>query len=719
MARRKKVTSENLKSIIADGIRNSAGYYGGELQRRREKGLEYYLGYPMGTEVEGRSKVISTDVMDAVESMLPSLLKAFIGSGDTVKFEPTGPEDEAQADQATDYCNFVFHKDNDGATLMHETFKDALLSGFGCFKTFWEEKESAATETYEDLSDEEVALLLSDPEVEAVEHTAEDEGGTSPVLGEVAPASHSIKIRRKSKVGRVVVGTVAPEDFFIDRRARFLDEATFVADRNRYTASDLSALGYSKKVIDSIPAFDEEDFSTEKLLREQIDDADFGGGHADHGAFDPSRKEFWLYDCYIRVDRNGDGISELVRCLAAGSGTYVILEEEEVEDFPYAPLVPIPMPHRFFGMSLADQLFEIQDTKTALWRNLLDNVYLQNNQRNEVVDGMVNMSDLLNSRPGGVVRVKQPGMIKPMVATPVGNHILEALEYSDHVKEVRTGVTKHSQGIDTDQLNAGNTATGVKMVLGMAQQRVEMIARLFAEGGVKKLFKDILRLISTHQDAPRMVRLRNSWVPMDPRNWKTSYDVSISVGLGNGTDEQRIMALTQYLNAQKEIGANMGFGPGSLVSRKNVYDALIDMGKEAGLDAARKYFTEPAPDGSDIPKPQPDPNQMFMQSQLKIEGDKVALQRDKMQIEHQQEMQKLEMESQTKQAEMELKLAEMQQRMAIEREKISAGMEKTAAQISADAEAGSAKLEVEASLARERLEHQSFERERERSSGIT
>jgi len=243
---------------------------------------------------------------------------------------------------------------------------------------------------------------------------------------------------------------------------------------------------------------------------------------------------------------------------------------------------------------------------------------------------------------------------------------------------------------------------------------------LFAEGGVKKLFKDILRLISTHQDAPRMVRLRNSWVPMDPRNWKTSYDVSISVGLGNGTDEQRIMALTQYLNAQKEIGANMGFGPGSLVSRKNVYDALIDMGKEAGLDAARKYFTEPAPDGSDIPKPQPDPNQMFMQSQLKIEGDKVALQRDKMQIEHQQEMQKLEMESQIKQAEMELKLAEMQQRMAIEREKISAGMEKTAAQISADAEAGSAKLEVEASLARERLEHQSFERDkRERSSGFT
>lgn len=720
MAKRKKVTKETLKSLIAEGIRTSAGYHGGELQRRREKALEYYLSYPMGNEVEGRSAVISSDVMDTVESMLPSLLKPFTGSGEVVKFAPVGPEDEASAEQATKYVNHIFLKDNPGVQLLHEGFKDALLSGIGIFKTYYENKKDVTTETYENLSMEEVTLLLADPEVEAVEHSYEEQMSAELGLfdGDVAPAStpsyssgHSVKIRRTKTKGRCVVETVAPEDFYIERKARTLDEANFVASRTRYTASDLIALGYKQSLVDQIPTLDEEDFTTEKLLREQIDDADFGGSHTGEDSYDPTRREIWLYDCYLKADRNGDGIAEWIRVLAGGSGSYLILDEEEVEEPPFSTIVPIPMPHRFFGMSIADQTFMIQDVKTSLLRNLLDNIYLQNNHRTEVVEGMCNMDDLLNSRPGGIVRVKQPGMVREMTAAPVGGDVLSALEYADQIKEVRTGVTKHSQGLDQDSLNPNQTATGVKLMLNMSQQRIEMIGRLFADGGVKDLFKKILKCVSMHQNQERVIRLNNQWVPMDPRNWNTEYDVTVMVGLGHGNDEMRVSALTNVLNAQKELAANMGFDSGSIVSRQNVYSALVDLVKEGGVEA-EKYFTQPAPDGSDIPPPKPDANEMFMQSQMKIENDKLIIKREEMQIDHSEKMQELQAEMEIKQQEMQLKVMELEQKLAIEREKISADMEQTAAQIAADAESGSAKLEVEASLARERLEHQSIENDK-------
>jgi len=713
---KKKVTKEALKAMIADGLRNSAGYYGGELQRRREKALEYYLGYPMGNEVEGRSKVISTDIMDTVESMLPSMLKAFAGSSKVVKFEPVGPEDEAAAEMVSDYCNHIFLKDNPGILLMHEAFKDALLSGFGCFKTYWDEKVDVTTETYEGLTEEEMVLLLDDPEVEAVEHSVEEASGMGLVEGApMAPASrfHDLKIRRTKRNKRVVVETVAPEDFYIERRARNIDEANFIAHRSRYTASDLVAMGYKRSVIDGIPSLDEEDFSTEKLLREQIDDSDFGNTQIGEDAHDPTRREIWLYDCYIKTDRNGDGIAEWVRVLAAGSGSYTILDEEEVTEPPFSVLIPIPMPHRFFGMSLADQLFEIQDMKTSLWRNYLDNIYVQSNHRVEVVEGMVNMEDALNSRPGGVVRVKQPGMMRELTTTPIGGQILEGLRYADEVKEVRTGVTRHSQGLDQDSLNPNQTATGIQLMLTMSQQRIEMIGRIFAEGGVKDLFKKILKLVVQHQQQERIVRIQNSWVPIDPSNWSTQYDVSILVGLGHGNDEKRAVALSNVLAAQKDLAANMGFGQGSLVQRNNVYAALMDMTKEGGVEGA-KYFTAPAPDNSDVPAPQPDPNQMFMESQLAIEGKKLEVKQQEMQIEHEHKMHEMQAEMEMKRREFDIKLTELDQKMAIEREKISAQMEQTAAKIAADAEAGATKLAIEAEMARERLEHETHEKNKDR-----
>lgn len=694
MARRKRVSEEGLKAIIADGIRTSAGYQGGELQRRREKALEYYLGYPNGKEVEGRSSVLSTDVMDTVESMLPGLLKPFTAAGEVVRFDPVGPEDEAQADQATEYVNHVFLKKNNGFQLLHEGFKDALLSGIGVFYYYWDEREDVTRETYEGLPTEELVLLLADDNIEPVEHTERDDG------------LHDVTIARTSQVGSVKIDTIAPEDFLIERKARFLEEANFVAHRVKTTASDLLAMGFSKAKVDSIQSHDEEDLSTERLLREGLDDSDFGNNSTGEDAFDDSRRQIWLYNCFVKTDRNGDGIAEIVNVLAAGSGSYEILDEQEVDDFPYACLIPIPMPHRFFGMSLADQLFEVQDIKTALWRSLLDNVYLSNNARHEVVEGQVNMNDMINSRPGGVVRVKAPGMINQLQSMPVAGQALSALEYADTVKENRTGVTKYNQGLDANSLN--QTATGVNLIMGMAQQRIEMIARLFAEGGIRDLFVGILKLVVQHQTRPEMVRLYNEWVPMDPRNWKTEYDITVNVGLGSGSQEQQVMVMNKILEIQREIASNMGMGQGSLVTRKNIYNSLKKMAEAAGLKDPASYFTPPAPDGSDEPQPQPDPNVVFMQTQLEIEREKLSVKMQEMQTKHAHDMHELN-------ARMDLEREKMEMQMALEREKLAVSMEETAAKIAADAEAGSTKLQVQAALEREKAELAAVSQELDRA----
>ena len=699
MAKFKKVTTEQLKGIVNDGIRTSAGYHGGELQRRREEALERYLGYKDGSEIEGRNQIISTDVMDTIESMLPPLLKPFTSTSDMVRFEPVGPEDEQAADQATQYANHVFLKQNDGFQLLHETFKDALLSGVGVFKFWWDEKIDVTSETYEGLTEEELTLLMNNPDVEATEHTFDETTGL-----------HDVKLRQEKKTGKVKVETVAPEDFLIERKARTLEEAQFVGHKIRVTQSDLIAMGYDREKVDKLSSYDEEELSTERLIREGLDDSDFGDNSTGDDTNDRSRRVIWLYECYIRTDRNGDGIAELVKILAAGSGTYDILDEEEVDALPFSVLIPIPMPHRFFGLSVADQVIPLQRIKTSLWRNLLDNVHLANNQRHEVVEGLVNMSDMMSSRPGGIVRTKQPGMIKPLTSQPVGGSILQALEYADAVKEERTGVTKYNQGLDSEALN--QTATGVNLIMGMAQQRILMIARLFAEGGIRSLFAGILRLVVTHQQQEQIVRIRNEWVPMDPRNWKTQYDITINVGLGSGSEQEQAQLMQLVLSTQEKLASQMGFGQGSLVSRKNVYNALKKLTETAGAKDATAYFTPPASDGSDQPEPKPDPNQMFMESQIQIEREKLQVQLKKMETEHEHQMHELE-------AKTSLEREKMQINAMLEREKMASQMEQTAAKIAADAEAGATRLQVQAHIERQKAERDAVDKEIDRSDRQT
>jgi len=631
-----RMIDSELKSILAAEIADSLAHLGGELSEQRRKALRYYLGEPFGNEQEGRSKVVSTDVADVVEWILPALLKIFTAGDEVVRFEPTGPEDEEVAKQATEYVNWIFSRDNAGFLNLYVLFKDALLQKNGIAKVWWEEGETATRESYLRKSFEEMQLILADPEVEPLAHSEYQDSGV--IMGpnglpiETAVTYHDLVVKRRRRSGAVRIMTVPPEEFLISRRARSIEEAPFVAHRLRKTVSELIEMGYDRDLVDRLPGSEDDDPTGERRERFALED------DHDHSAADgPNRamREIWLTECYIKCDWDGDGIAERRKVTVAGSGPEILDNESWDGPLPFVSLTPIPMPHRFFGLSIADLVMDLQLIKSSILRQILDNLYLSNNGRH-IISDQVNLDDMLTARPGGIVRLKNgalpgQGHILPLDTPLVAAQAFPMLEYIDGVRENRTGVTRYMQGLDADTLN--KTASGINQIMTAAQQRVELIARVFAETGVKDLFRKILELANRNQSAPRIIRLRNRWVPMDPREWNTQMDVSISVGLGTGNKDQMLMHLRNLLEIQVQAIRMQGGVDGPLVRLENVYNTLAKLVENAGLKSADPYFTDPTQRPPAPPPPpapaQPDPALAALQQQAQLEAARLAFDRQR------------------------------------------------------------------------------------------
>jgi hypothetical protein len=624
-----KMSDHDLKVVVAEHIRNAADAQGGRLAQERALAERYYRGERLGNELDGRSQVVSRDVAEAVDAMLPSLMKIFAGGDEVVRFEPVGPEDEEAARQATDYVNWIWNRQNDGFSVFYGWFKDALLKKVGIVKIWWDEGDEARRETYEGLSDAEWRLVAEDPSIEIVGHRdypdpmmlaviaaappavlqgaadavgaggadaeapPDGHGGAAPPASPV-PLLHDCIVRRKRRVGRVRIMPVPPEEFLIARGAASLDEAGFVAHRVKRTVSDLLAMGYPRAKVLALESDGALDFAPERLQRF----ADEGGLLADAAALDPAMRSVSVTECWLKVDADGDGIAELRHVTVAGEGDMVLLENEETDGHPFAALCPNPLPHRFWGLSVADQTLDLQLVKTTLWRGALDSLYLANAPQLGVLDGKVNVEDLLNRRPGGIVRMKEAGALMPIATQPVSGEAFQMIEYLDTVREQRTGITRYNQGLDADTLN--KTATGINAIQSASQQRLELIARIFAETGVKRAFKRVLELVAKHQQAPRIIRLRNRWVAMDPRGWSDEMDLTVTVGLGTGNRDQQVLTLLKLLDLDERIVALQGGVAGPLVTARNVYNKLVKLVEAAGLKSAESYYSDP---GTALPAP--------------------------------------------------------------------------------------------------------------------
>ena len=623
---KEKITEEELVTRIRAEITSSLGYMGDTISQQREMAMKYYYSLPFGNEVEGRSQYVDSTVQDTNEWIKPSLMRVF-GSGDEmVKFNPHGPEDVAAAAQATDYVNHVFTKDNPGWEILYSWFTDALLSKNGIVKVWWDEYSEEKREEYSNLSDIEFQYIIADEDVEVIEHSEIIEEETQEVY-------HDLVIKRSSYDGRVKIENVPPSEFLIARESKSIQDSRFVCHRVLKTLSELREM-YPDKDPDheDLKGGGDEmiDFSAERLERYSFDkSAEYWEGWGDESYGEEGLRTYWLHESYLKTDFNNDGITELRKVCTVGS---TVLANDEIDRIPFVSITPIKIPHKFFGLSIADVVMDLQLMKSTLMRTLMDNAYNQNYGRYAVLEGQANLDDLLTQRPGGVVRVKSPNAVMPLATPALEPYTFQMLEYLDSVRESRAGVNKNTQGINSDALTSHTTATAVNAVMTNAQSRIELIARQFAESGVKELMWLIYELVLKNQDKERVIMLRNEWVPVRPDMWSDKMDCTVSVALGNGSKDQQMMHLSQMIQFASQ--AMQGGLP--IVTQENMYNLGAALVKAMGYQNVDEFLTKPPPPQPQQPSPDDQLKQMEMQvkqKELEIKAADVQLKAAKIQQE--------------------------------------------------------------------------------------
>lgn len=655
------MSEEQLQGVISSEINDAISFIDDDIGGNRALATEYYYGQPFGDEEEGRSQVVSMDVRDTVQGILPSLMRIFFGPERVVEFTPQGPEDIANADQATDYVDFIFKRDNPGFKILHSAFKDALVRKCGIVKYWWDESVEVRAESFSMLDEQSMMMLTQDPDVEISAVREYPVPGTEPMnqaqgIMTPPPMMYDVEIKRRIKSGKVKIEALPPEEFLIDRRAKSIDEATFVGHRTMKTVSDLVAMGYDYEEMVEVAGngndFDNNQEYTARNPFAVISTANNG---------DPSSKSVLYIEGYLKVDFDGDGIAEMRRICTVGTGNKVI-RNEIVDDRQFADFCPDPEPHTFFGMCPADVVMDIQRIKSNVQRGILDSLAQSIHPRTAIVEGQANMDDVLNTEVGAVIRMRAPGMVQPFTTPFVGQAAFPMLDYLDDIKQTRTGISKAAAGLDADALQS-TTKAAVSATVNAAHQHIEMIARIFAETGLRKLFTGILKLVVENQDRARMVRLRNQFVPIDPRSWDAKMDVTVNVGVGDGTIEDRINILNQVAMRQemliKETGPN-----NPVVSIPQYTNTLTKMLQLAGIKDSQNYFNQLPADFQlpEPPAPKPSPEEMLAQVQAQaIQADiqkkaaELQLEREKTMLADDRERDRIEQDGILRRYELELK----------------------------------------------------------------
>ncbi len=616
-----KLTTTEVEAIVKREREKALGVNSSDLKLERKTALDYYHGDVSAhmPDEDGRSTAVSSDVSDTVEGLMSPLMEIFMGGDKVVEFEPVGPEDELPAQQETDFVNHVFMQRNPGYIVMYHFIKDALLSKIGIVKCYWDEYEREETEHYKDQDQVSAMLLLgqkSDMEIRNIETKTDPRTGG---------ALYDVTLVSTRKYGCAKLDPVPPEEFGISSSARMLKDADYCYhEPNNVTESDLIGQGYDKEQVLGLPDVSggEEEASARDTNTKSNETGVDDGNDADH-----AMRRVRVIEHYKRMDLEGDGKPKLYR-ITTGGDRFEILRRNgkddivEVDFMPFAAATPIINPHRFVGRSIADQVMDIQRIKTALLRALLDNAYLANNMRTEVSESHSNeytIEDLMDNRSGGIVRTRMPGGLAPIPSQSIGTFAYPLIEYLDQQKELRTGFSRQGQGLDANALQ-NQSATAVNQVFTAAQARMKMIARTIAETGVRDLFSLLHATLRKNASQQEIVRLRNTWQPIDPRTWRTRDDMTINVGLGTGSKQEQLLKLQMIAAAQEKMLRLGG------VSYDNAHHTAQEFVKLAGYRNPDAFFRNPTappdpknPGSQPIPAPQDPKEQKYKQDgQIKI-----------------------------------------------------------------------------------------------------
>ena len=645
MAKRgKKLDDDSLLAMIE--ARKSAGlnYQDGELAARRENSLARYLGKPYGNERDGQSSVVTRQVLEAVEWTLPSLLKVFMSSPTIAEFSPVGPNDEAQAAQETLVINEALFRKNEGFMTISAWIKATLMEPNSYIKVYWNEEETTETEEYSGLTFQEADQILNTDGIEPLEQEIRQIEIPTPMGMQVIEVV-DMRVRRTKMSGKPVVELVPPEELIIDDKLATvsLESADFVCHTTRKTRSDLINLGFSEKVVYGLAAHAGV-MSEASIRKENI--AGYGSSLGAGSTTDDSMELIEVDETYLWVDYDGDGVAEFRRVLSVDGE---VLDNEEATDLPFVSMSAVPLPHSHVGLSWAELVEDIQKIYTTLTRQLLNNMYRTNNPRTVVGQGVA-MDDILNDTSNGIIRAKNIANLRTEPITPIIGQVLPAFEMLDKMKETRTGVSRTTMGLDADALS--RVAKGAFLgSLEQANQRLEALARIMAESGVKPLMLKLHRLIKTNQTEEYDMQVSGQWQKVTPENWRDRNDMIITVGLGSGNKQAQMEALNHVMQTQ---GAMMQspMAP-QLINPQNMYNAAAKMIEVTGLHSPERYFRDP----SKIP---PQEMQQIQQQQSQQQPDPLA--------EAQMEMAKVEREkaqlkAQTDQAAMQAKAQTEQQKL--------------------------------------------------------
>ena len=658
----KPKSRREVEGIVQDAIASAVDFVESEISQDRIKAQRYYDGeVDLGYE-DGRSKVVATKVRDTVRAVKPSLMRIFLSTAKPVEFVPHGPEDVAMADQATEFMHHEFTRLN-GYRVINDAFQDALVKKQGIVKAYWMTYPEAEIYTFTDLNDDELAYLTDDDEVSVLEQTTEMSISMDEMGMEVETPLHSIKISRQQEKGELCIESVPPEEFFVNRDARNLKDAYLVAHRTEMRAGDLIAMGYDPEVVLDLDSFDSGSEMTEAEVHER---RGYSLDTSDEDEQDPSMKNVTVTEAYMRIDADGTGIPVLHK-ITCGGTSYEMLDFEPCDELPFAKFEIDPEPHTFYGRSLAEIVMDDQDAATAILRSILDNVAMTNNPRLAVIEGAANIDDVLNNEIGAIVRMRQAGAVQDLSVPFTAGQTLGALTYLDGLVETKTGVSRASMGLDPDAMQS-TTKAAVQATVQAAAGQVEVMVRNLADG-MRDLFGIMLRLSNKNVDEEQMMRMNGTFVPVDPRVWDSSMDVSINVGLGTGREEEKVMALSQALQMQTMVYQT--YGPmNGLVSMTNIRNTLADQLAVAGIRNADRYF---APITEEIEAQMLQQQQEAQAQQGEAQDPNAAfLQAEQMkaQAKMQSDMAKLQLDTQKAAAEDDLKRDQMAQDLLVDAAKV-------------------------------------------------
>lgn len=579
-----------IKALIADAV----DYNDSNLSPEREDNLKYYYGDLPGLDLGeeelqdpdnngvNRSEAVSTDVRDTVMAILPSLMRIFCSTEHIADFVPNGPGQEEMARQVTEDVLHTFWEDNEGFLLLYTLFKTAMIEKIAVVKWSTDDDKEVTQTEFRNITEEQAAMVIQEAGegAEVVEH-----GPMTMIThpeGQLEVISRLVVQSIKSKPVRVI-DEIAPSDFRIDRRATRVSNARLVGCATIVPGSDLVKKGYDQELVDNYTG-SYEYYSVERSIKNPaIDTSVAERDLVEYG-------EYW-----ILIDQDGDGIDELHYICTMGSN-YDIVKDEIVEARQIAIFCGDPRPGSAIGDAVADMTKDIQKYKSQLLRGALDNISASIFPDMAVNENLVNVEDVQADGVGRIIRTKTDPRtaIHEYRTTFAGRDIFEMMGTLDMVRQSRTGISEASKGVDPKALQSTNLM-GIDAIVSGSQERIELIARVFAETGFKDLMKGLLREIVRSPNRKRTIEINGSWKEYDQSIYDPNLRVRVNPTLGKGSDMSRIMTLQKIQETQLMIMNTMGIN-NPFVKPDQYYNTIEDMMAIVNMKSINRYFTKPTPE---------------------------------------------------------------------------------------------------------------------------